>query len=277
MTIQTNLNININSVSTIAELGKAFVELVKQRKTWEAGTYAASNAELYALLGQTLTLLSRVKRSTDLSRGLNGFLKDRGFTFTDATSMETKLLRAVFADPANPVQHKQRIYVYARVLAVAFEAKVTGTDLPEFIEQRGGIDEIRRDGSKAASKADAEKLILHTAEKALTITSHTAIATGIQLTAELQPADDQKFSVALVRKEADGTGSIVFGTNSKALVRSVLAIAGQKIDVNAEVERKRHLAAEIQAQREADIDAFCDAVSENAASTTVTADADVFA
>ena len=251
MTIQTNLNININSVSNIPELGKAFVELVKQRETWEAGTYAASNAELYALLGQTLTLLYRVKQSTKLSRGLNDLLKDCGFTFTDATTTETKLLRAVFADPADPAKYKQRIYVYARVLAVAFEAKVTGTDLPEFIEQRGGIDEIRRDGSKAASKADAEKLILHTAEKALTVADRRTIATGIQLNAELQPADDQHFSIALVRMEADGTGSIVYGTNNVALVRSVLAIAGREIDADAEDDRKRRIAAQIQAEREA--------------------------
>lgn len=277
MTIQTNLNININSVSTIPELGKAFVELVKQRETWEAGTYAASNAELYALLGQTLTLLYRVKRSTELSRGLNGFLTKLGFTFTDATSMETKLLRAVFADPTNLAKYKHRIYVYARVLAVAFAAKVTGTDLPEFIEQRGGIDEIRRDGSKAADKKDEKAAVINNAETALTFTECDTIATGIKLTADLMPADDQKFSLALLRMEADGTGSIVFGTNSKALVRSVLAIAGQKIDVNAEAERKRRRAAELKAQRQADTDAFCDAVSENAASTTITADADVFA
>jgi hypothetical protein len=277
MTIQTNLNININSVSTIPELGKAFVELVKQRETWEAGTYAASNAELYALLGQTLTLLYRVKRSTELSRGLNGFLTKLGFTFTDATSTETKLLRAVFCDPAKPNQYKHRIYVYARVLAVAFEAKVTGTDLPEFIEQRGGIDEIRRDGSKAADKKDEKAAVINNAENALTFTECDTIATGIKLTADLMPADDQKFSLALLRMEADGTGSIVFGTNSKALVRSVLAIAGQKIDLDAEAERKRRRAAEAKTQREADTDAFCDAVSENAASSTITADADIFA
>ena len=277
MTIQTNLNININSVSNIPELGKAFVELVKQRETWEAGTYAASNAELYALLGQTLTLLYRVKQSTELSRGLNGFLTKLGFTFTGATTTETKLLRAVFADPADPAKYKQRIYVYARVLAVACEAKVTGTNLPEFIEQRGGIDEIRRDGSKAADKKDEKAAVINNAETALTFTECDTIATGIKLTADLMPADDQKFSLALLRMEADGTGSIVFGTNSKALVRSVLAIAGQKIDLDAEAERKRRRAAAAKTQREADIDAFCDAVSENAASTTITADADVFA
>lgn len=275
MTIETK--IKADTISSVIQLGKAFVELVKQRETWEAGTYAASNAELYALLGQTLDVLYRVKRFTELSRGLNKLLEKQGFKFTDATSTETKLLRTVFGNPSDPSKYKQRIYVYARALAVAYDAKITGAELPAFIAKHGGIDEIRRHDPSASSKAEEEKLILHTAEKALTVVDCRTIATSIKLTADLQPADDQHFSLALVRKEADGTGSIVFGTNSAALVRSVLTIAGRKIDANAEAERKRHLAAEMQAQREADIDAFCDAVSENAASTTVTADADVFA
>lgn len=259
-------NTNMNSVSTISGLGKVFVELVKQRETWEAGTYAASNAELYALLGQTLTLLYRVKHFTELSRGLNGFLTKLGFTFTDATSTETKLLRAVFCDPAKPNQYKQRIYVYARVLSVAFEAKITGDQLPAFIAEHGGIDEIRRHDPKTASKADKEKLAVHIAEKTLTVSSVPTIAVGIKLTADLQPADDQQFSLALVRKEVDGTGSIVFGTNNKALVRSVLGIAGRKIDEASDKERERAAKAEMDENRADDLDLFIDAVKESTSS-----------
>lgn len=268
MTTQTK--IKADTISTVSELGKAFVDLVKQRETWEAGTYAASNTELYAILGQTLDLLRRVKRFTELSRGLNKLLEKQGFKFTDATSTETKLLRTVFGNPNDPSQYKQRIYVYARVLAVAYDNKITGAELPAFIAKHGGIDEIRRHDPNAANKSEEEKLILHTAEKALTVADCCTIATGIKLTAELQPADDQHFSLALVRKEADGTGSIVFGTNSAALVRSVLAIAGRKIDADEDDDRKRRRAAEMAAKREADLAAFEKELS-NAASETAKA------
>lgn len=252
---------NMNTISTISDLGKAFVDLVSKREAWEAGTYAASNAELYAILGQTLDVLYRVKRFTELSRGLNGLLEKRGFKFTDATSTETKLLRAVFADPNNPDQFKQRIYVYARVLSVAFEAKITGEQLPAFIAEHGGIDEIRRHDPKAESKAQEEKLAVHTAEKVLSASSLKAIAKGFNLPPELQPADDQYFSVALVRKDADGTGSIVFGTNSTALVRSLLGIAGRKLNADEEEERKRSQVADMNAKRDADIDALQNEIS----------------
>jgi hypothetical protein len=250
MKMEVNTKIETNS-----DVAKAISALSDQRKVWEAGTYAASNAELYALLGQTLTVLYRVKRSTELSRGLNGLLKERGFVFTDATTTETKLLRAVFCDPAKPNQYKQRIYVYARVLSVAFEAKITGDQLPAFIVQHGGIDEIRRHDPKNASKADKEKLAVHVAEQTLTVADRRAIATGIQLNAELQPADGQHFSLALVRKEVDGTGSIVFGTNNTPLVRSVLGIAGRKIDADEEKQRQRIAKAEMDNKRRADVDA----------------------
>ena len=275
MTTQTK--IKADTITTTSELGKAFVDLVKQRETWEAGTYAASNAELYAILGQTLDVLYRVKRFTELSRGLNTLLDKRGFKFTDATSTETKLLRAVFGDPKQPDQYKQRIYVYARVLSVAYEKKITGAELPAFIAEHGGIDEIRRHDPNAASKAEKAKADIHAAEKALTVVECSTIANGIQLTSELQPADDQHFSIALVRKEADGTGSIVFGTNSVALVRSVLAIAGRKIDADAKDDRKRQIAAELKAQREADLAAFEKELSSAAADATEAVDDAVFA
>lgn len=259
MTIETK--IKANTISTVSDLGKVFVGLVSKREAWEAGTYAASNTELYAILGQTLDVLYRVKRFTELSRGLNAMLEQRGFKFTDATSTETKLLRAVFCNPSKPEQYKQRIYVYARVLAVAFEAKITGDQLPAFIAEHGGIDEIRRHDPKAASKTDKEQLAVHVAEKTLTVSNAAAIAVGIRLNADLQPADGQHFSLALVRKDADGTGSIVFGTNNTALVRSVLGIAGRKIDADAANDQARLRAAEMKSARDADIDAFTAALA----------------
>lgn len=255
-TAVTPIIADVAKIETKSQLGHALVTLVQARERWTVGSYAASNQELYALLGTTLDLLYRIKRNTEMARGLNELLKSYGFTFTDATSTEVKLLRAVFADPAKPDQYKQRIYVYARVLSVAFQAKVTGDQLPAFIEQHGGIDEIRRNDPASVSKADKEKLAVHTAEQTLTIPSFKAITASFQLTADLQPADGQHFSIALVRKEKDGTGSIVFGTNNASLVRSVLGIAGRKIDADGIAERDRRRAAEQKAAREGDLSAF---------------------
>lgn len=243
-----------------ADVARAILELSERRKKWEAGAYAASNSELYAILGRTLDLLYLVKHYTELLRGLDEMLKNAEFKFNAGTSVEVKLLRSVFTVPAQPNQYEHRIYGYARVLSVAHQAKITGVQLSAFIAEKGGIDEIRRHTPKSTSKADKEGHI-HVAEKTLNAASFAPIAAGITLTDALQPADGQYFSLALVRKNADGTGSIVFGINNPALVTSVLSIAGRQIGDAEVAERDRIKAAEAAAQRQADIDAFAAAMS----------------
>lgn len=263
--------IDTAKIETKSQLGQALVTLAQARERWTVGSYAASNLELYVILGATLDLLYRVKRNTEMARGLNELLKKYGFTYTDATSTEVKLLRAVFADPTKPDQYTQRIYVYARVLSVAHADGITGDQLAAYITKHGGIDEIRRNDPKAVSKADKEKLAVHTAEKALTISSVKVIAAGFTLTADLQPADGEHFSLALVRKEKDGTGAIVFGTNNAALVRTVLGIAGRKIEGDEDAAREHRRAAEHKSVRETDLAAFTDAVAANNGQANATA------
>jgi hypothetical protein len=53
-------------IDTVAQLDTAFSSLITQREVWEAGTYAASNAELNALLGRSLDVLYKIKHFTEL-------------------------------------------------------------------------------------------------------------------------------------------------------------------------------------------------------------------
>ena len=243
-------------IQTVDQLDKAFTTLINEREVWEAGTYAASNTELYALLGHCLDVLYKLKRFTELARGLNGLLETRGFKFTAGTSIEVRLLRAVFGDATDAKKYKHRIYSYARVLTVAHGLGIKGDGIADFIVKSGGIDEIRRHDPQAQKKSDDDKARKQLAEVKLADKAFTAIATGITVTPELEPAADQHFSLALVRKEQDGTGSIVFGTNNVALVSTVLGIAGRKIDADEQDERSRQKAKELQQQKQAQLDAL---------------------
>jgi len=142
-----------------------------------------------------------------------------------------------------------------------------GDKLSDFIAEQGGIDEIRRHNPKAKKKAEGDKVQRGHAEKRLADDAFTAIATGITVTEELEPAADQHFSIALVRKEADGTGSIVFGTNSVSLVSAVLSIAGRKIEADEQEERSRQKAKELQQQKQSDIDALAGELYPDSSST----------
>lgn len=244
------------TIDTVAQLESAYSLLITKREAWEAGTYAASNKELYALLGHCLDVYYKVKRFTELAKGLNSLLERRGFKFTAGTSVEVKLLRAVFGDATDAKKYKHRIYSYARVLTVAHGLGIKGDGIADFIVKSGGIDEIRRQDPQAQKKSDDDKARKQLAEVKLADKAFTAIATGITVTPELEPAADQHFSLALVRKEQDGTGSIVFGTNNVALVSTVLGIAGRKIDEDEQDERSRQKAKELQQQKQAQLDAL---------------------
>lgn len=254
----TNSNIIID---TTTALDGVFSQLVEQRRVWEAGAFAASNTELYALLGQTLTVLTRIKRSVELSRGLNKLLEQRGFKIKSGTSTEVKLVRAIFVDPENPDRYRNRLFGYARVLNIAHKAGITGDDLPQFITANGGIDELRRHDPSKGNKEEVEQARLQQAEQTLTAPTYNSILSGIRLTDNLLPASDQHFSIALVRRDPDGTGSIVFGTNSGTLVKEVLRIAGRKLDADAVAENQLARQAELAAANKAAIAAVAKELS----------------
>ena len=85
------------------------------------------------------------------------------------------------------------------------------------------------------------------AQATLTTPSDSDLFVNFELPDELQPADGEQFSLALVRKNADGTGSIVFGTNNGTAVSTVLSIAGktlqEKAIIAAEVESAKQVNA----------------------------------
>ena len=62
------------------------------------------------------------------------------------------------------------------------------------------------------------------------------------------------YSVALVRKNADGTGSIVFGTNNRTAIGTVMAIAGKALRDAAVIKAEADIARNDEAQRAANLE-----------------------
>lgn len=217
---------NIKNDNTKFKLSNIIDELIAQRQKWEDGTYAASNAELYTLLGNTLDLFLKVRADVGLSRAVSALLDTYGVQYNSATSLALKIVRLVFVGKGREKKIENRAYTYARVLTVAAAAGVTGKQLPQFIADRHGIDEIRRQDSTGETAAQKAQRSRDYAASALATQQQIA---SVDLTDQLQPADGAQFSLALVRKNEDGTGSIVFGTNNAAAVNAVLAIAGKDL------------------------------------------------
>lgn len=238
---------NTTAQTQTATFADAIDHIVAKRILWEQGTYAAANAELYSILGDCLDLFVALKSRTGAAKAVNDLLDLRGLTYNNATSLELKLVRLVFAAADNAKQIENRLFGYARVIRVAADAKQTSATLAQFITDHHGIDEIRRANKDGLTTTDKAKVQVDLARTKLVNPSDSELFSNFDLPDQLQPKAGEQFSLALVRKNADGTGSIVFGTDNVAAVTSVLALAGKSLQDNAakaaEVDAAKQVAA----------------------------------
>ena len=231
----TNLTQN-----TAPTLTSVIDEMIANRIKWQEGTYAASNAELYALLGDCLDLFNKAKDAkTGLAKAITEQLEERGIAYNSSTSLALKIVRLVFCAPGMEEKIVHRAFTYAKVLKIASEAGQTGDTLSKYITDNHGIDEIRRANKDGLTEAQKSKLNQDYAE---TVLSDSVSLVDIDLVDALQPNDGEQFSLALIRRNADGTGSIVFGTPNVAAIKTVLALAGGELKDVAKQEDEASVA-----------------------------------
>lgn len=199
--------------------------LYDARLVWENGSYKTSNEELYNLLDKCLVLLNELAAERTLIKELNALLEARGAKLTNGTSLATKVVRYVFDGCS-----AERSYTYARVLTVAAAEKDDKTSMRAFITSRNGVEAIRKapkDGSLSAAQK-AKNNIDHAEKHYATAKSLVPSFTSNNATLHPHAEAANDFALALVRKNKDGSLSIVFGSNNKSLVGLMLAEAGKE-------------------------------------------------
>jgi choline dehydrogenase-like flavoprotein len=225
--------------------------MIENRIKWQNGTYAASNAELYAILGNCLELFNKAKDAkTGLAKAITEQLEERGIGYNSSTSLALKIIRLVFVGPNMEQTIASRAFSYARVLKVASDAGQTGDTLETFITDNHGIDELRRANKEGLSEADKAKQNKDYAE---TVLSDANGIMQIEMRDELQPADGEQFSLALIRKNTDGTGTIVFGTDKLVPIKTVLTMAGSQLKEQASQTEQAGVAKRNEEQRKANL------------------------
>lgn len=197
--------------------------LANDRAAWENGAFKQSNDELYALLDRCYSLMVQMKAERKLIKELNGLLEAKKIVFNKGTSLATKIARFVFNGDS------RRVTGYARVLRVA-DAEMTEKDnFTSFIKNKGGVEEVRK--QKVAGKLTQAEQAKQNIELAETyFISSEALVQDIACTApEVHPNGDTEhyFAAALVRKNDDGTLSIVYGCNKNSVVKLLLAEGGK--------------------------------------------------
>jgi hypothetical protein len=209
---EAKLNIDLISV----ELKR----LHKQREHWEMNAYKRSNEQLYKILADCHMLLVQLRGEVKLRKKLTEAIETAGYVVRSNTSIELKVVRAVFG-----IENK-RIDAYTRVLQIAKRELPANWTLQEWIEEHGGIEEVRRKPKQGITQAEKMRQYRQIADQKLANAQN--IGKRFKPDASLMPSDsgDFDYAVALVRIDSDGKASLVFGTNKNALVKAVITEAG---------------------------------------------------
>ena len=131
----------LTAADTTEVIFKGLVELEQQRITWEEGVYRTSNLALYETLAQCLQYgsdLSTTEAHKQRRQALDDFYEQRGYRIKKETPLMTRIVRAVFSDI-----DRRRISTYSLVLRQAKNEGVKPSDFADWVEQRGGVQEIR--------------------------------------------------------------------------------------------------------------------------------------
>jgi hypothetical protein len=218
----------ILKIETLTQLTTALEAVQTKRKDWEAGAFAASNDKLYAILSAAYDVCQACIANPDLTDGITDLLKLHGLQHSSNTSLELKVVRLVFADRDTQSKYKFRLLSYARVLNLAQEDRQTPATLAQYIKDKGGIDEIRRTVSSNDKEQDAKDYTA-VAKKNLSDPQYMGLFDAFPLPPELKPENGSRYSLALIRDNQDGTGTIIRGLKTNTLVEKALEETGKTI------------------------------------------------
>ncbi len=149
-TLGVPVTLTVGSTSIVVPQGK-LAAMEQARKSWEATELAASNKRLYSILRDAYSYYLTMKQDPnkgarqDRANELEKFIKARGYTFMPSTHDMTRVVKCVFG------VDRRRVSAYSIALREALRQEIAAADLVAFIEENGGVEQIRMGGSKPLS------------------------------------------------------------------------------------------------------------------------------
>ena len=129
-----------------------FLEAMEaDRLSWEVTELAQSNNRLYGILKQAYKFYIELKTNTSedtrkaMKDALANFITQKGYSFTTSSHDMTRVVKCVFG------VDRRRVSAYSIALREALRLGIDAQDVAEFIEDNGGVEQIRMGGSKPLS------------------------------------------------------------------------------------------------------------------------------
>lgn len=180
--------------------------LVAKRKQWEATDYKKANEGLYSLLASCLDVFNSkfVTADDNSKKTLRGELTARltagGVRVQRNTTTLTMFVRFVFGSD------RKRAHGYTYVLKAAISYDVTAANLPGWIAEQGGIEEVRKQ-MIVSEKALANRTALASAKAQVVANVEQASVTPL---AKFNMSGvSGEYALLLAKPAPDGTVSIV--------------------------------------------------------------------
>ena len=120
-------------------------------QNWEVTELAASNKRKYAIMTDAYSYYLTMKTDSNKETrakylaDLEKFIEQRKYVFSPTSHDMTRVIKCVFG------MDRRRVSAYSIALREALRQTVTAKDLTTFIEQNGGVEQIRMGGTKPLS------------------------------------------------------------------------------------------------------------------------------
>ena len=149
--VGANAKVKLEKKPTVATPIQRLETMESATRNWEANELAASNKRLYSILMDAYTYYMTMK--TDSSKDtralyaddLAKFIDERKYVFAPTSHDMTRVVKCVFG------ADRRRVSAYSIALREALRQAVAAKDLAVFIEQNGGVEQIRLGGTKPLS------------------------------------------------------------------------------------------------------------------------------
>jgi hypothetical protein len=215
--VATEPDVTFVELPTADNKAETLGEMEEKRKNWETTAYRTSNQQLYAVLADCLAYGNN-DVTTAVAKARNNelavFLKARDYQVKRDSPLLTRVVKAVFGNI-----DRRRISTYSLVLRTAQKAHIKPAELANWIEERGGVQEVKlaRSATYKSPKQKAEA-----AKSSLSALPTLAVAK--ERLSEFADADfvgDE--CVLLAEQQADGSFHIKALSRSGAAVNAALA------------------------------------------------------